>query len=862
MGGTRHLSRSRSRSPVRARGGRHRNDRDERRGYGSWRTGRNARSYNNARGNKGAVLEFSNSQSSFYGGGEHSRRHGGGSRFANGGRSGGSEISGRGDSFAETKSGGGRLLLSEEEEQERLMAGPMMNFKQFVMTRPDHCTQKQLSQDYEMYVEQYREHHAKLFFSNHGKKAFMRELYHPNLVRRQYELLKCRAKNAARVFLQKLHRGFFSDLSLDADYAGLRQFIEDSPGISIRVLERQRFSCFCRFYFSDGSPLLWGDWPSQRTVEVQSTVVELEDENGDEEMNDEEGKPKSSSRRTVAHPEPPYLLLPTTGCLVIRDVDAAISKFDIHDELVKKGALYVGMAEGASPVEPRTAFVLFPDEETKRAAMESIRDMTIKVTKPMITITLSGDEQETFKVISLTLSEPSEPSTCDVSVTPPAACTPKRIQKDLDISRTLIMQLDEQLGVWDGEERHPLLSSLPDDVDDKRRLDVQITYLRQVHSLCYYSGEMCKDAVDLNTRCGGGYLRPQIPPSLQHYLETASTDDEEVDSGGEGEDVTTNGSKGRNNSYGDKSGSRARPSSGTENDSDAPHAFEQDQNMEADEDVDGRQGAGAKRRYISRSQRRWIRQLDTRLEGLLSTAKQLTALLPAAIDEDTPVINMKWTAFCHEKVFEDDENKHRCRLCNKPFKAPVFVFKHLRKKHEEELDLIIDKYASIIMKDLYMKDPNKPIVLPRESSRDSVAEEGPLYQRASDFATPWAAGSRAHSSGGVSSDSGALSTGYSVPGPYGMVMVPAHLAAGGALYAVPAPGSAGHTGGMMMPPPPPPQYYPVGGGPMPGAPAYSNRGTHTSRRPDWDAPEPVPAGKFGSQAAGGGSRALASYDDL
>lgn len=45
----------------------------------------------------------------------------------------------------------------------------------------------------------------------------------------------------------------------------------------------------------------------------------------------------------------------------------------------KKGAIYVGMAEGATPVEERTAFVLFPDEATKQAAKDSIPDMTYGV---------------------------------------------------------------------------------------------------------------------------------------------------------------------------------------------------------------------------------------------------------------------------------------------------------------------------------------------------------------------------------------------------------------------------------------------------------------------------------------------------
>lgn len=91
-------------------------------------------------------------------------------------------------------------------------------------------------------------------------------------------------------------------------------------------------------FSSDGSPLLWSEWPSQHVVEVRpSSVIELEDDMGDSVSGEEQPRPPRGSGVQDHHP--PYLLLPSAGCLVICDVDPAISKFDIYDELSvgKKG---------------------------------------------------------------------------------------------------------------------------------------------------------------------------------------------------------------------------------------------------------------------------------------------------------------------------------------------------------------------------------------------------------------------------------------------------------------------------------------------------------------------------------------------
>lgn len=155
--------------------------------------------------------------------------------------------------------------------------------------------------------------------------------------------------------------------------------------------------------------------------------------------------------------------------------------------------------------------------------------------------------------------------------------------------------------------------------------------------------QLCKDAVELTARCGGAFLRPQIPSSLQHYVQSLSgEEDGEEESDGEPEGGSRLGVDA------DKSRDRNQRNSNTNGHVQASGVEEV--NAEGDTST-VEQENGEKRRLVSKSQRRWIKQLDARLEGLLRTAKQFSALVPAAIDEETPHIKLKWTAFCQEVRF-------------------------------------------------------------------------------------------------------------------------------------------------------------------------------------------------------------------
>lgn len=53
-------------------------------------------------------------------------------------------------------------------------------------------------------------------------------------------------------------------------------------------------------------------------------------------------------------------------------------------------------------------------------------------------------------------------------------------------------------------------------------------------------------------------------------------------------------------------------------------------------------------------------------------------------------------------------NKYKCKICEKLFKGPEFVHKHIANKHNQVLDEKFNKVRfSELLKENYLNDPNK-----------------------------------------------------------------------------------------------------------------------------------------------------------
>ncbi|KAL8275076.1 hypothetical protein Esti_000955 [Eimeria stiedai] len=324
--------------------------------------------------------------------------------------------------------------------------------------------------------------------------------------------------------------------------------------------------------------------------------------------------------------------------------------------LEKRGALYVAMTSPSGLSGPRLAHIFFPTQQAADEALQQAPDF------PLLHFCLEGggSDKETLREFRLKLQRPPEVgSSLRVAITPPVAATAARLKLDAEKAWELIRTLDGQLDVCATDANHPLEDILEGIDDPCLRLDLMVTYLRHVHCVCYYSGKVYDDPQQLHLNALAGHLRPTIPAHLRHFLEQQQQQDHGL---GNGSSSSSSG--------------------------------------------------------VSQQQQQWLEQLDQRLDALLHMAASMQQNLPPPLDEnESPIIQSKWTAFCEEHTSKDSEGRFRCTLCQKLFKAPSFVHLHHRKKHERELARIINRYVPHLMKSAYLNDPNKHISIPQAKQR-------------------------------------------------------------------------------------------------------------------------------------------------
>lgn len=100
---------------------------------------------------------------------------------------------------------------------------------------------------------------------------------------------------------------------------------------------------------------------------------------------------------------------------------------------------------------------------------------------------------------------------------PPIASSPAQMQADLKLSLVLSANLDQELNQNDSApvSLELLMSDegiVPSSTTTKERLDFAVEYLRQVHSVCYYSGKRYLDMGDCLHASGGNFVRVSDTP--------------------------------------------------------------------------------------------------------------------------------------------------------------------------------------------------------------------------------------------------------------------------------------------------------------------------------------------------------------
>ncbi|ORY30788.1 hypothetical protein BCR39DRAFT_528324 [Naematelia encephala] len=280
----------------------------------------------------------------------------------------------------------------------------------------------------------------------------------------------------------------------------------------------------------------------------------------------------------------------------------------------------------------------------------------------------------------------STPSIGKIRITAPVANTLERLEVDGQKAKLLALKIEEELVGDDdeGEASRGLNEKATDfvqetidriidqeglggdDVSDEGKLrkakvvaDHWISFLRTGLSTCYYCVAPMAFSEELHRKCIA-HFRPSPTDKPADALESVQEANEEIPKETEG---ATNGRGDHDEEDGDK------------RDADDTRVEEAERIRDA-----------KRASFPSKSSdEKWEETLDLKLQPLLETVNPVE-FGGKDIEEETKRLTAPL-------IKQEEASKYRCKECNKLFKAPEFVMKHISTKHGELIQPKLDEYA-------------------------------------------------------------------------------------------------------------------------------------------------------------------------
>lgn len=308
--------------------------------------------------------------------------------------------------------------------------------------------------------------------------------------------------------------------------------------------------------------------------------------------------------------------------VLLVDVPDKVFKYEIESVLkphLSRFSIYMAERDMV-----RTAFISVEDADLKKLS-ETLTDNRLTVQEFLLRFEPCNPLQERIRV----------------RVCPPVCSHPVILSRDVDLTTRVIRKLD---GEFCSSEKS-FADLLPEDLDMKKRLDLQITYLRKVHSYCYYGRIKAQNYIDLWDLCGPGHVRVDM-----------SNDLFEKEEGLTPTNVTVK--------FAFWEGEKDSSASG--------------------QDVRGWEKELLASCEVSKSQLQWLRDVESFAEHILECK-----FTPPEYVEDESAVEEKWKQFCNINTLVDGPERFRCRMCHKLFNDAKFVWKHLKLKHAESYSSIV-----------------------------------------------------------------------------------------------------------------------------------------------------------------------------
>ncbi|BAM39105.1 uncharacterized protein TOT_010000567 [Theileria orientalis strain Shintoku] len=208
---------------------------------------------------------------------------------------------------------------------------------------------------------------------------------------------------------------------------------------------------------------------------------------------------------------------------------------------------------------------------------------------------------------------------------------------------------------------------LPESLDLRLRLDVQLLYLRKIHSYCYYGKFKTNNYVDLWDSGGPGYVRIDLTNELFEKEEGLFPQNPRI------RFATFQLA---DSSHQDQQDNQNDQHGGTTT---TPEWEEQLKSTCT----------------VSEQQLLWIKDVESFANKLLETE-----LAPPKF-ELSESVEEKWKQFCNINTLIDAPDKFRCKLCSKLFNDAKFVWKHLRKLHADSYNQVVVECGLPKMKEIF-----------------------------------------------------------------------------------------------------------------------------------------------------------------
>ncbi|KAI0939663.1 hypothetical protein AcV5_001002 [Taiwanofungus camphoratus] len=411
--------------------------------------------------------------------------------------------------------------------------------------------------------------------------------------------------------------------------------------------------------------------------------VEAEDEGGDNDANrgDTNGKSSSDNRRNNRGEE--ISVQPEGNQVMIRTIPPDIGRAKLEDACGKiPGFVYLALGD---PLQKRNYY---------RAGWLRFRDNADMST---VMAELSDKKIEGFK---LHVAHITKPFTSRIRYAPEVASKPDRLAKDLQQARWLSSRLQEeyrglrtvrveqkkQSSGDDSEEKNEeqpdiVMTDAADDEDDDhidpkeigsdvivRRvekimadmrdrglvdandekavaekktvvaLDLYLAYLRAAFHTCYYCAVVTDHLEELQRKCVKHLRKPMSKTLLQEVKAAeAAKAEKEQQAQGEGD---------------------------------------QEKTKEKDKEASTKEKLSENRDW-KRNDERWLEWLDSKMAVLIHR----NDIDPR--DYGGKSYQEELTKAVEPYIKQEDEGKYRCKTCQKLFKAPSFIEKHVANKHSE-----------------------------------------------------------------------------------------------------------------------------------------------------------------------------------